>query len=163
MLQEVIEKRARFLRSRSRAGRTTYNRIRECGTNTRNRIVVELVILLRSSVPICNVRFVPNLEIPGTDLLLAVPLHNMLCVLPHQLSPHGVVLRWIVGSSRDGTSGIVNLVIVHPRNSCSKILGHKTQFDHGADACPLKLIKGLVSNREVIHGFAVCVLGEYIR
>src|SRR5207302_6816229 len=110
MFQEVIEKHVRFLRGRSRAGRTANNRISQSGTNARNCIVVELVVLLRSSVPICDVRLVPNLEIPGTNLLLPVPLHTMLCVLAHYLSPHRVVLWLLLGSPRDGTSGIVNLV-----------------------------------------------------
>ena len=90
----------RLIRGGTCAGRAAHDRIGQRGTNSGDRIVIELVILLWSSVPIRDVRLVPDFEVPRADLFLAIALYQMLRVFPDQLPPDGIVLGRIIRSLR---------------------------------------------------------------
>src|SRR5271170_2525379 len=142
MFQEVIEKRARFFRGRSGAGRAAHDRIWQSSADPSYRVVVEFVVLLSSAMPICDVRLVPNLKVPLADLFLAVTLYQMRRIPSHQLAPDGVVLRRIVGSPGNGARRVMDLVFGDPRYCGSQVLGHEPQLDHRPHTCLPKFIKG---------------------
>src|ERR1700738_1669336 len=88
MLQKVVEKQARFIRDWPSARWTAYDCIWECSANTRHCIVVELVVVLGCGVPVCDIRLVPHLEVPGADLILTISLYEVFRVLSYQLPPY---------------------------------------------------------------------------
>jgi hypothetical protein len=92
VLQELAQER-RGLRARwTRAGRSADSRRRKRALHRRSRVVVQLVVLFRSSVPIRDIGFVPDFPIPGRHLVLPVLLHAVLHPLVNQLAPFAVIL-----------------------------------------------------------------------
>ena len=92
VLQELAQER-RGLRARwTRAGRPADFRRWKRALHGRSRVVVQLVVLFRSSVPIRDVGFVPDFPIPGLHLVLPVLLHAVLHPLVDQLAPFVVIL-----------------------------------------------------------------------
>src|ERR1035437_7188255 len=128
MLQKVIQKGGGFSVCGSGARRSANNCVGQCSADSRHRIVIELEVLGRGSVPVHNVWLVPHLEVPGAQLLPPVALNKVLSVLARQLAPHLVVLGRIVDLSSHGGLGIVKLIFGDCGDRRCKILRHKAKF-----------------------------------
>ena len=72
MFQELAQKRRSLRARRTRAGRPADLRRWQGALHGRRRVVVELVVLFRTSVPIRDIGFVPDFPIPGLHLPLPV-------------------------------------------------------------------------------------------
>src|SRR5262245_25271931 len=68
-----------------------------------NAVVVQLVVLLRRSLPIADIRFVPNLPVPGLDCGPSVLLDAMSNPLVEQFGPLLIIFRWIGPTRKDRT------------------------------------------------------------
>src|SRR5580698_5347107 len=163
MLQKAIQKCPSFLRVRSRACRSANHRIWQRRSYTRYRVVIELEILGRRAVPVSDIRLIPHLEVPRTDLLPSIALHKVLNELSYQFAPHRIVFGRIVGSSSHRLPGIVNLVLIDSWHSRGKVLRHESKFHEWSYSGLLILVEGLVGDREVVHRPSVGVQREYVR
>jgi hypothetical protein len=124
-------------------------------------VVVQLVELLRRALPIGGaVRFVPDLEIPGLDLGLAVAFDAVAHPLVGQLRPLVVVLGRIAPAAADQVvvearppGVLVGLGMGRQR------LGHEADLDIGPDAVGQIGVEQPVEDRPVIDRPPLGVLG----
>src|SRR5579885_2645551 len=69
MREKLAKEFARFLSRRTGAGRAADTRARQYLFHRRGSYVIESIVFLRRTVPVRNIRLVPDLEVPGGSRL----------------------------------------------------------------------------------------------
>src|SRR5277367_1194270 len=105
-------------------------RIGNCFAHTRGSIVIQLVVVVLSSLPvILAVWFVPDFPIPGGDCFRSIALGHVRGYLARQLFPALVVLRRkgpaFYLTLLEGPADVIGL------GMGGKRFGHKAKLDHG--------------------------------
>src|SRR5262249_7751498 len=105
-MHAVFEKRAEPRIAAAGLIRTADLGRRQCATDTGDGIVVQLLKVGLGSLPVTNVRFIPDFPVPLLNFLLAILFDAVLGPLINQLAPFPIVRR------RKGPAGVNGAVVL---------------------------------------------------
>src|SRR5262249_17381309 len=75
VLEKILEKKICLGAARTRTRRTTNPGTRQRSPHTSYRVVIKLPVFFRRSVPVVDVRLVPNFEVPLQHRIFAITLN----------------------------------------------------------------------------------------
>ena len=96
MLEEVVEECAGFGRVGAGACGAANLGSGQRSADSCDGIVVELEVLRGRAVPVADVGFIPDFEVPGIDFFPAVARDQMLGKSADELAPHLIVFWRVV-------------------------------------------------------------------
>ena len=153
VIEKGLEEGCGLLRARAGGCRAADAGLGERGADAGDGVVVEFEVLRHRAVPVADVGFVPDLEVPLRDLRAAVALDQMRGEDAAELTPGGEVLRWALYASLNR----VRIREVVGIRAGGERLGHEAELDHGANAGIAIRIECLVDDAEVVDGLSGCV------
>ena len=114
-------------------------------------------------MPVDNVGFVPDFEIPGAHFFGAVALHQVGHVIADQVAPHAIIPRRIIHRAAHRRSRVVELVFGDSRHARGQVPGHETKLDKWAHTGLFVGVEGAVGDRKVVNRLAVRPNPEDVR
>src|SRR5271157_5203800 len=134
-------------------------RIRQDPSYCCNGVVIEFVVVVHGSVPIENVRLIPNFPFPVRDLNCSVAILQMSNPVVDEIGPLLIVIWWI---------GPARVEVLWPtvpvwHGMRRKSFLHKPDLNEGRYARRLIRIKDLVDDAPVINWPSGRVTSEGIR
>src|ERR1700761_6480700 len=160
VLQKIVQESNRLRRSRTGAVRTADVRLWYRTQNGVDGKIVELEVFLRRSVPIIDIRFVPDFPKSRLHFIVAVALTQMLCEAKHKLRPLRIILRRIRPAGKNISLRKGTAVRIGMRR---KRFGHKPELHEWLHAGFVKGIKDVVENRPVVDGLSGSVFRINVR
>ena len=136
---------------RGRCFRAADARFRHRAQHGVNRIVVQLEIFLRRTMPIVDVRFVPDFPKPLLHFVVAVTFAQMLRQLKSEFGPFRIIFRRIGPSGKHITLRKCVTVRIGMRR---KRFRHESELHKRLYAGLVKRVEDAVENRPAIDGLS---------
>ena len=131
---------------------------RDSAAHRFSRKIIQLEVFLRCSMPVENIRFVPNLPSPRFHGSVAIPFPQVLCELKHKFCPFCVIFRRIAPRG----SEVLGKVMPVRRRPGRQRLRHKTKLREGARAGFLISIENAIYDCRIVNRPALGVFGVEI-
>src|SRR5271163_2169375 len=157
VLEELAQEFGRMRISRARAVWSSDASFRKRAQHCIGREIIELEVFLGRTLPVFDVRLVPDFPQPGFHFRVAVTRPQVTSKLKNQLRPFGVIPRRVGPTGINRTDRTLRKIMAIRFGMRGKRFGHEANFDDGPDAGRVKRIEDMIDDRPAVNRVTVLV------